>query len=132
MKLSQCFAGSNGDLSCFSCHEIHNQPGARRTRGALSLEVPGMPRERGLRTRTEPSTGKRLRELPYAQAGRGRDLPLVPDESPDRAPIRSTFPDAAFSLTTIDLPELVHVNRPPGAGGESLPLLVRFKRSASC
>ena len=27
MKLSQCFAGSNGDLSCFSCHEIHNQPG---------------------------------------------------------------------------------------------------------
>ena len=127
MKLSQCFAGSNGDLSCFSCHEIHNQPGpAARVEHFRSkcLEC----HENAaceLAPSRRPGNDCASCHMPKRDVAEISHSSLTNHRIVRRS--GQPFPDAAFSLTTIDLPELVHVNRPPGAGGESLPLLVRFQ-----
>lgn len=127
MALSLCYRSSAGGLSCFSCHEVHNQPRA----GERSSYY----RSRCLGCHEDSSCG-----LPVAARPRNdcaechmpkRDLAEISHSSLTNHRIVKApgqpYPDAAFQQTTPDLPDLVHVNRPPDQGAESLPLLVRFQ-----
>lgn len=127
MEISQCFVGSAGNLTCFSCHEIHNQPSA-----AERVEY--------FRSKCLECHANGACELPPSQRPSNdcatchmpkRDVVEISHSSLTNHRIVRTpdqpLPDAAFAQTTIDLPELVHVNRPPEAGAEALPLLVRFQ-----
>ena len=127
MELSQCFVGSAGNLSCFSCHEIHNQPRATERveyfrskclacheNAACTLD----PSQRSENDCASCHMPKRdVAEISHSSLTNHRIV-----RHPDQP-----LPDAAFAQTTADLAELVHVNRPPGASGEALPLLVRFQ-----
>ena len=127
MELSQCFVASAGDLSCFSCHEIHNQPSAAERveyfrskclachENAACALPPIERRENDCASCHMPK--RDVAEISHSSLTNHRVV-----RTPDQP-----LPAAAFAQTTGDLPELVHVNRPPGAGGETLPLLVRFQ-----
>ncbi len=127
MALSKCFLASEGSLSCFSCHEIHNQPSAENKLQHY--------REKCLQCHQDSSCGL----VPAARPANNcagchmpkRDVVQISHSSLTNHRIVQSpgqpFPPEAFARTTPDLEELVHVNRPPGAGEESLPLRVRFQ-----
>lgn len=127
MAISRCYLESQGALSCFSCHEIHNQPTmagkARyyREKCAQCHEDSSC----GLPADSRPANNCAGCHMPK------RDIVEISHSSLTNHRIVKTpgqaFPPEAFALTTADLPELVHVNRPPGSGAQSLPLLVRFQ-----
>lgn len=127
MALSRCFLATEGGLSCFSCHEIHNPP-AEDAKAAYF-------QQRCLQCHqlSSCSLDPASRQSMSCQACHmpRRDVAEISHSSLTshrivRAP-GQPFPPEAFNQTTADLPELVHVNRPPGAGAESLPLMVRFR-----
>ena len=127
MALSKCFRESDGDLSCFSCHEIHNQPSPKDRTTYF--------REKCLQCHTSSSCGLPADARPANNCAGchmpKRDLAEISHSSLTNHRIvrqpAQPYPPEAFDQTTPDLAELVHVNRPPGASGESLPLLVRFQ-----
>lgn len=127
MELSECFRASQGVLSCFSCHEIHNQPDP--------AERSAYYREKCLQCHQDSS----CRLAPDARPGNDcagchmpkRDIAQISHSSlTNHRVVRrpgQPYPPEAFEQAASDLPELVHVNRPPSAGSESLPLMVRFQ-----
>ena len=127
MELSLCFRASRGELSCFSCHEIHRSP--------QPSDAASYYREKCYKCHTDTSCGM----APEARGANDcaschmpkRDIEEISHSSLTNHRIVSypgqPHPPEAFEMTTSDLPELVHVNRPSGAGGESLPLMVRFQ-----
>ncbi len=127
MALSRCYLATEGSLSCFSCHEIHAPP----TGGSKAQYY----REKCLQCHQDSSCNL----APAARAGndcaschmpKRRVLGISHSSLTNHRIVKSAgqaFPPEAFSQTSPDLTELVHVNRPPGAGGESLPLMVRFQ-----
>ena len=127
MELSLCFRASRGELSCFSCHEIHRQP--------QSSEAAPYYREKCYQCHGDDSCSA----APETRGGNDcaschmpkRDIAEISHSSLTNHRIvrhpGQPYPAEAFERTTPDLPELVHVNRPPGAGGGALPLMVRFQ-----
>ena len=127
MELSGCYLATAGGLSCFSCHEIHNPPTAD-SRDSYYREKCLQCHEDsscGLAASARPSNNCAACHMPK------RDIAEISHSSLTNHRIvkfpQQPLPAAAFSQTTPDLPELVHVNRPTGAGPESLPLMVRFQ-----
>ena len=127
MELSRCFLASEGSLSCFSCHEIHNQPSG--------VERSAYYRDKCLQCHEDSSCGL-ASDARAANNCAGchmpkRDIAEISHSSLTNHRIvkhpGQPYPAQAFERTTPDLPELVHVNRPPGESGGSLPLLVRFQ-----
>ncbi len=127
MALSQCFRASEGSLSCFSCHEIHNRPGEAERLAYYRKKCLQCHNDSpcGLAPDARPANNCAHCHMPK------RDIAEISHSSLTNHRIVTRpgqpFPPEAFELTTPDLPELVHVNRPPGESGESLPLLVRFQ-----
>lgn len=131
MELSKCFRATKGELGCLSCHSIHDQPAAdskvsyyreKCLQCHENLDC-GVPLEsRNSRSPANDCSGCHMPK---------RDIDVIAHSAltNHRIPARpgQPLPDGAFGKTHPDLPELVHVNRPPGAGKESLPLLVRFR-----
>ena len=127
MELSGCFLGGEGDLSCFSCHEIHNQPSAAARASYFRSKCLQCHDDSscGLASEARPANNcagchmpkREIAEISHSSLTNHR-IVKFPGQG---------FPPEAFQETTSDLPELVHVNRPPGMGGESLPLRVRFQ-----
>ena len=127
MELSECFRASQGALTCFSCHEIHNQPSPAE-RSAYFREKCAQCHESsscGLAAEARPGNDCAGCHMPK------RDIVEISHSSLTNHRIvrrpGQPYPPQAFTRTTPDLPELVHVNRPSGAGGESLPPMVRFQ-----
>ena len=131
MELSACFRQTAGKLSCFTCHEIHNQP-TPETKVAHYREKCFQCHDN--ESCTQP-LDRRMRQSPANNCSGchmpQRDVEVISHSSLTNHRIvrrqDQPFPDAAFEKTTPDLPELVHVNRPPGQAAESLPLLTRFR-----
>jgi hypothetical protein len=131
MALSKCFRATKGELGCLSCHAIHDQPAAD---SKVSYY-----REKCLQCHTDLDCGAPLESRASRSPANDcagchmpkRDIDVIAHSAltNHRIPVRpgQPFPDEAFAQTFPDLPELVHVNRPAGAGAESLPLLVRFR-----
>jgi len=126
MQLSKCFRASNGRLSCLTCHQIHSVPQAGeaaayyrsrclRCHSDASCRLPKPKRlERG-----DDCTGchmpKRSVELISHSALTNHRIVARPGES---------LPDEAFHQTTVDLPDLVWLNRPHDPGHGPLPLIM--------
>ncbi|MDE0627147.1 MAG: hypothetical protein OXH99_12170 [Bryobacterales bacterium] len=127
MALSRCYLATEGELTCFSCHRIHDQPSEE----AKDLYY----RERCLQCHQDSSctldAAARSGNTCQGCHMPRRDVAEISHSSLTSHRIVKTpgqpFPPEAFDQTAPDLPELVHVNRPPGAGAESLPLMVRFR-----
>ena len=131
MELSACFRESRGELSCFGCHEIHDQP--------ASAAKAGYYREKCFQCHDNESCAQpldwRMRRKPANHCAGchmpRRDIDVISHSSLTNHRIvrRPGAPllDAARGRPAADLPGLIHVNRPPGQGAESLPLLTRFR-----
>lgn len=127
MALSRCYRASGGALSCFSCHEIHI-PTAKADGAAYYREkCQQCHRDSACRL---PEAARPRNDCAACHMPKREIAEISHSSLTNHRIVRhpgQTYPPEAFSQTTADLPELVHVNRPPLAGGESLPLLVRFQ-----
>jgi hypothetical protein len=123
MQLSKCYLASEGRLSCLTCHKIHAMPKPQ--------EAAGYYRGRCLTCHTPKSC-----KLPQeARARRNddcvschmpkRDVGVISHSAltNHRIPARpgEPLPAIAYEQTTEDLPDLVYLNRPPGAQKANLP-----------
>lgn len=125
MTLSKCYRRSGSRLSCITCHDAHTQPTAQL--------APSVFRSRCLTCHTEKSCA-----VPFAI----RQHKIPPDDCAGcHMPKRDVkeishsvltnhrivresgepYPDAAFNLTTPELPDLVHIDAIPGQKGTPLP-----------
>ena len=127
MELSQCFRSTEGALSCFSCHEVHRPPAASdrsayyRGKCYQCHEDSSCGLAAGDRPGNDCSSchmpKRAIREISHSSLTNHRIVRHA----------GQAYPEEAFARGPPDLPELVHVNRPPDSGGESLTLLVRFQ-----
>lgn len=126
MRLSKCYRESAGKLSCISCHDPHTQPTA--------AEAPEYFRKRCLTCHTEqscsvPLVDRQKQSPPDNCIGchmPKRDVKVIShsvltNHRIVRAP-QEPFPDAAFKMTTSQLPDLVHLSAEPGKN-VALPLI---------
>ena len=126
MRLSKCYRASAGKLACITCHDPHVQP--------TPQEAPAYFRNKCLTCHTEKSCA-----LPVSL----RQHQMPPDDCagchmPKRevkvishsvltnhrilAEAEEPFPDAAFHMTTPQLPDLVHLSANPAARQAPSPL----------
>lgn len=130
MKLSRCFRASGGELSCLSCHEIHNQPApAAKTayyrekclacHANTSCALPLEERNRGT-----PANDCASCHMPK----RGVDVIAHSSLTNHRIVARrgQPPPPEAYRRTTPGLEDLIHVNLPPGQEESNLPPRLLF------
>lgn len=129
MQMSKCYRASAGRLSCLTCHQVHAMP--------QPAEAAAYYRSRCLTCHTEKSC-----KLPQARrAERGddcagchmpkRDVGVIAHSAltNHRIPARpdEPLPEAAFEQTTPDLPDLIYLNRAPGARKANLPSITLLR-----
>jgi len=117
MRLSKCYLKSAARLGCISCHDPHIQPGPR--------EAPAYFREKCLACHTEKSCALplvlRQHKTPADDCAGchmpKRDVTVISHSVLTNhrivAEAEEPFPDAAFHMTTPQLPDLVHLNADP-------------------
>ena len=114
MRLSKCYRNSGGRLACIGCHDPHVQPSAQ--------EAPTYFRQKCLACHTEKSCAlplalRQSKTPPDDCAGchmPKRDVTVISHSVLTNhriiAEAEEPFPDAAFHMTTPQLPELVHIS----------------------
>ena len=130
METSACFRGSEGRLSCFSCHEVHRPPApSAKVSYYRGKCLPCHDNESCLlplaqRTAVSPANDCAGCHMPRHALENIRHTALTNHRIPRRpdAPI----PDAAFRAPTPGLHDLVMLNPPPG-DTVALPLATRFR-----
>lgn len=117
MRLSKCYRSSNGRLACISCHDPHVEPSPQ--------EAPAYFRQKCLACHTEKSCAVpfslRQRKTPPDDCSGchmpKRDVTVISHSVLTNhriiADAEEPFPDAAFHMTTPQLPDLVHLNANP-------------------
>ena len=118
MRLSKCYRQSAGRLRCITCHDPHTQPTA--------TEAPDYFRQRCLTCHTEQSCSVPLAERQKQKPADNcischmpkRDVKAIShsvltNHRVVRTP-QEPFPNAAFKMTTPQLPDLVHLSAEPG------------------
>jgi len=126
MRLSKCYLNSAGKLSCITCHDPHVQP--------ASQDAPEYFRQKCLSCHTEkscaiPLTARRKKTPPDDCAGchmPKRDVTTISHSVLTNhrivAEAEEPFPDAAFHLSTDQLPDLVDLSSDPGKHTAADPL----------
>jgi Doubled CXXCH motif (Paired_CXXCH_1) len=114
MRLSKCYLKSGGRLSCTTCHNPHVQPSPQ--------EVPAYFRQRCMTCHTEkscalPLSVRQHQTPPDDCAGchmPKRDVKVISHSVLTNhrivAVAEEPFPEAAFHMTTAELPDLVHLS----------------------
>jgi hypothetical protein len=128
MTLSKCYRASGGKLGCINCHDPHVEPSRE--------EAPVYFRAKCMTCHSEKSCTLALdvrqhQQPPDGCAGchmRKRDVQEISHSSITNHRILSQpgepFPEAAFQQTTGALPDLIHLNPPPGQKDTQPALLV--------
>ena len=118
MTLSKCYRSTGGRLSCISCHDPHVEP-AKQDASAYY-------REKCLACHVEKSCalplGIRQRKAPPDDCAgchmSKREVPVIAHAVLTNhrivAEAEEPYPDAAFHMTTPQLPDLVHLSAIPG------------------
>ena len=126
MRLSKCYRQSAGKLSCVTCHDPHVQP--------TTTEAPDFFRKRCLTCHTDQSCSVAASERQKQNPADNcigchmpkRDVKVISHSVLTNHRIVPTpqepFPDAAFKMTTAQLPDLVHLSAEPGKNGAVPPL----------
>lgn len=116
MRLSQCYRASAGKLNCITCHNPHRAASDYR---AICNSCHTQPL-----ARTHPSKSSNCVEchMPKREVGFIAHSALT-NHRIVRTPGQG-LPDAAYSQTTPDLPDLVWFNR---SSAKALPLLTRMQ-----
>jgi hypothetical protein len=127
MILSKCYRSSGGHLSCLTCHDPHLEPSRD--------DAPGYYRAKCLLCHSEKSCAVPLairqhKNPPDDCSGchmPKRDITVIAHSSLTNHRIIATaeepFPDETFRQTTVQLPDLVHLNAVPGRNDSALSLL---------
>ena len=128
MRLSKCYRSSGGRLACISCHDPHVEPSAQK--------APAYFREKCLACHAEKSCAVPLalrqhKNPPDDCAGchmPKRDITVISHSVLTNHRIVSSaeepFPDAAFHMTTPQLPDLVHLNADPARANPPDPMVL--------
>jgi hypothetical protein len=126
MRLSKCYRNSSGRLGCISCHDPHVEPSPQ--------EAPAYFREKCLACHNEkscavPPSLRQHKTPPDDCAGchmPKRDVTVISHSVLTNhriiAEAEEPFPDAAFHMTTPQLPDLVHLNANPARQDVPSPL----------
>jgi hypothetical protein len=128
MTLSKCYRSSGGQLSCITCHDPHAQPAAQ--------DAPAYYRQKCLSCHTEKSCalplGIRQRKTPSDDCAGchmpKRDVHVIAHAVLTNhrivAQAEQPYPDAAFHMTTAQMPDLVHLSAIPGKPEEPVSPVV--------
>jgi hypothetical protein len=128
MTLSKCYRSSGGHLSCITCHDPHVEPAAQ--------DAPAYYRQKCLACHTEKSCalplGIRQRKTPSDDCAGchmpKRDVQVIAHAVLTNhrivAQAEEPYPDAAFHMTTPQMPDLVHLSAIPGKREEPVSPLV--------
>jgi hypothetical protein len=128
MTLSKCYRSSGGKLSCISCHDPHLQP--------VAQDATAYYRQKCLACHTEKSCalplGIRQRKTPPDDCSGchmpKRDVQVIAHAVLTNhrivAQSEEPYPDAAFHMTTPQMPDLVHLSAIPTKREESVSPLV--------
>jgi hypothetical protein len=128
MTLSKCYRSSGGQLSCITCHDPHVQPAAQ--------DAPAYYRQKCLSCHTEKSCalplGIRQRKTPPDDCAGchmpKRDVQVIAHAVLTNhrivAQAEEPYPDAAFHMTTAQMPDLVHLSAIPGKPEEPVSPVV--------
>jgi hypothetical protein len=128
MRLSKCYRSSGGHLSCISCHDPHVEP--------ASQDAPAYYRQKCLSCHTEKSCALSLvirqRKTPADDCAGchmpKRDVQVIAHAVLTNhrivAQIEEPYPDAAFHMTTPQMPDLVHLSAIPSKRDEPVSPLV--------
>jgi predicted CXXCH cytochrome family protein len=123
MMLSKCYRASGGRMSCLSCHDPHSQPAPSETAAYYQRKC--------LACHTSKSCGlpaaERLRQSPADDCVGchmpKRDIQVISHSTATNHRIVATpdepFPEETFRLTTLALPDLIHLD--PAPGQEKVP-----------
>jgi hypothetical protein len=129
MTLSKCYRGSGGHLGCITCHDPHVEP--------ASQDAPANYRQKCLSCHTEKSCALplaiRQRKTPPDDCAGchmpKRGVPVIAHAVLTNhrivAQAEEPYPDAAFHMTTPQMPDLVHLSAIPSKRDEPvLPLVL--------
>jgi len=117
MTLSKCYRRSGGHLSCITCHDPHMEP--------ASQDAPAYYRQKCLSCHTEKSCALplaiRQRKTPPDDCAGchmpKRDVQVIAHAVLTNhrilAQAEEPYPDAAFHMTTSQMPDLVHLSAAP-------------------
>jgi hypothetical protein len=123
MQLSQCYRASGGRLSCLTCHQIHSMPRPAEARAYYRSRCLTCHAEASCKL-PRPSRLERADDCAGCHMPK-RDVQMIAHSALTNHRIiarpSEQLPEAAFTETTPELPDLVYVNRPLDATLASLP-----------
>ncbi|MGH9745116.1 MAG: tetratricopeptide repeat protein [Candidatus Acidiferrales bacterium] len=131
MTLSKCYRSSGGRLGCITCHDPHVEPAKN--------DAPAYYREKCLSCHNEkscalPSSVRQRRTPPNDCAGchmPKRSVQTIAHAVLTNhrivAQAEEPYPDAAFQMTTPQLPDLVHLTAISGKRDEAISPLLRLQ-----
>jgi len=134
MEWSRCFRASGGELSCFSCHEVHNPPlpdekaAYYRSKCLQCHEDQNCSLPAEQREAHTPANDCAGCHMPQRELQEIRHTALTNHRIPARP--GQPLPEEFFEQSTPGLEDLILVNLPPDAREAALPLTTHFRAYA--